>query len=110
MAAATAAKSQSLASTSGRRPVCRSMRATLCWLLAWKPPCAPPGLLCCHVPWHARNAAIQHELLRAMAGSNGDRTMLPIGAAHRPFLEASLRALPWVTVVDPLSVTGGPAR
>ena len=58
----------------------------------------------------ARNAAIQHELLRAMAGSNGDRTMLPIGAAHRPFLEASLRALPWVTVVDPLSVTGGPAR
>jgi hypothetical protein len=59
--------------------------------------------------WHARNAAIQHELLRAMAGSNGGRTLLLIGAAHRPFLEASLRALPWVTVVDPLSVIGGPA-
>jgi hypothetical protein len=54
--------------------------------------------------WHARNAAIQHELLRAMAGINGDRTVLLIGAAHRPFLEASLGALPWVTVVDPLSV------
>lgn len=54
--------------------------------------------------WHARNAAIQHELLRAMAGTNGDRTLLIIGAAHRPFIEASLRALPWVTVVDPLSV------
>lgn len=54
--------------------------------------------------WHARNSAIQHELLRAMAGANGDRTLLIIGAAHRPFIEASLRALPWVTVVDPLSV------
>jgi hypothetical protein len=60
--------------------------------------------------WHARNAAIQHELLRAMAGSNGDRTLLLIGAAHRPYLEASLRALPWVTIVHPLSVIGGPAR
>lgn len=54
--------------------------------------------------WHARNAAIQHELLRTMAGTSGDRTLLLIGAAHRPFLEASLRALPWLTVVDPLSV------
>lgn len=60
--------------------------------------------------WHARNTAMQHELLRAMAGSNGDRTTLLIGAAHRPFLEATLRALPWVTVVDPLSVIGGPVR
>lgn len=54
--------------------------------------------------WHARNSSIQHELLRAMAGTRGDRTLLIIGAAHRPFIEASLRALPWVTVVDPLSV------
>lgn len=60
--------------------------------------------------WHARNAAIQHELLRAMSGTSGDRTLLIIGAAHRPFLEASLRELPWVTIVDPLSVVGGPAR
>lgn len=50
--------------------------------------------------WHARNAAIQHELLRAMAGPQGDRTLLVIGAAHRPFLEASMRALPWVRVAD----------
>lgn len=43
-------------------------------------------------------------LLRAMAGNSGDRTLLIIGAAHRPFIEASMVALPWVTVVDPLSV------
>ena len=60
--------------------------------------------------WHARNAAIQYELLRAMAGSNGDRTLLIIGAAHRPFLDASLRTLPWLTVVEPLDVLGRPAR
>lgn len=54
--------------------------------------------------WHARNAAIQLELLRAAAGKRGDRTLLLIGAAHRPFLEDSLRALPWVTVHQVLSV------
>jgi len=60
--------------------------------------------------WHARNAAIQHELLRAVAGASGNRTLLIIGAAHRPFIEASLRALPWMSVVDPLQVLGEPAH
>lgn len=54
--------------------------------------------------WHARNAAIQLELLRAAAGKRGARTLLLIGAAHRPFLEESLRALPWLTVHPALSV------
>ena len=56
--------------------------------------------------WHARNAAIQHELLRAMAGPQGDRTLLVIGAAHRPFLEASMRTLPWVRVADTPALLG----
>lgn len=50
--------------------------------------------------WHARNAEITARLARELARKDGGRTLLLIGAAHRPFLQASLRALPWVDVVD----------
>ncbi|WP_374471952.1 DUF5694 domain-containing protein [Arenimonas sp.] len=50
--------------------------------------------------WHARNAEITARLAREMAREEGGRTLLVIGAAHRPFLQASLRALPWVDVID----------
>ncbi|MBW8311319.1 MAG: hypothetical protein K0M64_04725 [Rhizobium sp.] len=50
--------------------------------------------------WHARNAEITTRLARELAREDGGRTLLLIGAAHRPFLQASLRALPWVDVVD----------
>lgn len=49
--------------------------------------------------WHARNGEITTGLLRAMAAKDGQKIMLIIGASHRPFIEANLRALPWITVV-----------
>jgi len=49
--------------------------------------------------WHARNAEIAAHVYRAASGPDGARTLLLIGAAHRPFLEAALRAQPWIDVV-----------
>jgi hypothetical protein len=54
--------------------------------------------------WHARNAAIATRILRGLAASDGARVMLLIGAAHRPFVEAALRAQPWLEVVPAMRV------
>lgn len=35
---------------------------------------------------------------RALARGAGERVVLIIGAAHRPFTEADLRAQPWIEV------------
>ena len=48
--------------------------------------------------WHARTAQISSELYRALAQGPEERVLLIIGAAHRPFNEAEMRAQPWVTV------------
>jgi len=48
--------------------------------------------------WHARTAQISSELYRALAKGREERVMLIIGAAHRPFNEAEMRAQPWLTV------------
>lgn len=48
--------------------------------------------------WHARNSEIATQLYRAMAGRDGERVVMIVGAAHRPFLEQALRAQPWVAV------------
>ena len=50
--------------------------------------------------WHARNAEIVAHLSRELSREDGERVLLLIGGAHRPFLEASLRALPWIEVRD----------
>jgi hypothetical protein len=49
--------------------------------------------------WHARNAEIAAHVYRAVSGPDGARTLLLVGASHRPFLEAALRAQPWIEVV-----------
>lgn len=49
--------------------------------------------------WHARNAEIATHLFRALAQADGQRVLLLIGAAHRPYVEAALRSQPWVTTV-----------
>jgi hypothetical protein len=46
--------------------------------------------------WHARNAEITAHLYRALSQPEGGRVLLLIGAAHRPFLEASIAAQPWI--------------
>jgi hypothetical protein len=48
--------------------------------------------------WHARNAQVAAEVFRGMASAEGGRTLLLIGAAHRPFVEALLASQPWTTV------------
>ncbi|MCE5233889.1 MAG: DUF5694 domain-containing protein [Mizugakiibacter sp.] len=48
--------------------------------------------------WHARNADIAAYLYRALASDEGARTVLLIGASHRPFIERALRAQPWIEV------------
>lgn len=48
--------------------------------------------------WHARTAEISAELFRALAQGPEERVMLIIGAAHRSFTEADLRAQPWIEV------------
>lgn len=48
--------------------------------------------------WHARNAEITAHLYRALAQPEGGRVLMLVGAAHRPFLEDSLRAQPWIRV------------
>jgi hypothetical protein len=49
--------------------------------------------------WHARNAAIATHLYRGLASPGGTRTLLVIGAAHRPFLERMLQSQPRVRAV-----------
>lgn len=53
--------------------------------------------------WHARTAEISAELFRALAKGPEERVLLIIGAAHRPFTEADLRAQPWIEV-EPASL------
>lgn len=48
--------------------------------------------------WHARTAEISAEVFRALAKGPDERVLFIIGAAHRPFTEADLRAQPWVEV------------
>lgn len=48
--------------------------------------------------WHARTAEISAELFRALAKGSDERVLFIVGAAHRPFTEADLRAQPWVEV------------
>lgn len=48
--------------------------------------------------WHARTAEISAELFRALAEGPEERVLFIVGAAHRPFTEADLRAQPWVEV------------
>ena len=48
--------------------------------------------------WHARTAEISAELFRALAKGPDERVIFIVGAAHRPFTEADLRAQPWVEV------------
>lgn len=48
--------------------------------------------------WHARTAEISAELFRALAKGPNERVLFIVGAAHRPFTEADLRAQPWVEV------------
>lgn len=50
--------------------------------------------------WHARNSDIAAHVFRAAASAEGARTLLIIGASHRPFIEQALRAQPWVGVVS----------
>ena len=54
--------------------------------------------------WHARTAEISAELHRALAQGPEERVMLIIGAAHRPFSEADMRAQPWVKVLPAASL------
>lgn len=58
--------------------------------------------------WHARNAEIVAHLAREMAREDGARVLLLVGGAHRPFLEASLRTLPWVEVRDARTLLSTP--
>jgi len=53
--------------------------------------------------WHARNGEIVTNTLRAVAEKDGDRVLLLIGAAHRPFLHRTLLAQPWLVVHTPTS-------
>lgn len=53
--------------------------------------------------WHARTAEISAELFRALAQGPEERVVLVIGAAHRAFTEADLRAQPWLDV-EPAAV------
>jgi hypothetical protein len=48
--------------------------------------------------WNARNAQVAAEVFRGIASTEGGRTLLLIGAAHRPFVEALLASQPWTTV------------
>ncbi len=56
--------------------------------------------------WHARTAQVSSELFRALAKGPEERVMLIIGAAHRPFNEAEMRAQPWLAV-EPASALLG---
>lgn len=49
--------------------------------------------------WHARNADIAAFLFRALAHADGERVLMIIGSAHRPFLEEAMRAQPWLNLV-----------
>lgn len=54
--------------------------------------------------WHARTAEISAELFRALAKGPEERVLFIVGAAHRPFTEADLRAQPWVKVQPAISL------
>lgn len=54
--------------------------------------------------WHARTAEISAELFRALAKGPEERVLFIVGAAHRPFTEASLCAQPWVDVQPAISL------
>ncbi len=58
--------------------------------------------------WHARNAEITAYLARELARADGERVLLLVGGAHRPFLQASLGALPWVEVRDAQALLSTP--
>ncbi len=60
--------------------------------------------------WHARNAEIAAHVYRAVAGPDGARTLLVIGASHRPFVEAALRAQPWIDVVPAVRALAAAGR
>lgn len=49
--------------------------------------------------WHARNAEIQTWLFRTLAEADGERPLLLIGGAHRPFVEEALEAHRWLNVL-----------
>jgi len=57
--------------------------------------------------WHARTAEISAELFRALAQGPDERVLFIVGAAHRPFTEADLRAQPWVEVKSASRLLGG---
>lgn len=48
--------------------------------------------------WHARNARIVAELHRSISSPEGGRTLLLIGASHRPFVESQIASQPWTTL------------
>lgn len=54
--------------------------------------------------WQARNADISMRLFRAAADDQGERVLLLIGAAHRPFLESILSGQPYTQLVSSWSV------
>lgn len=56
--------------------------------------------------WHARNAQIGADLFRAIASPEGGRTILVIGASHRPFIESLLASQPWMTLHPAVRVLG----
>jgi hypothetical protein len=49
--------------------------------------------------WHARTSEISAELFRALGQGPRERVMFIVGASHRVFTEASMRAQPWIEVV-----------
>lgn len=59
--------------------------------------------------WHARTAQISSELYRALAKGPEERVLFIVGAAHRPFNEAEMRAQPWLTVEQAATLLGEPA-
>jgi hypothetical protein len=58
--------------------------------------------------WHARTAEISAELFRALAKGPEERVLFIVGASHRAFTEADLRAQPWLQV-EPATALLGPA-
>jgi hypothetical protein len=60
--------------------------------------------------WHARTAELSAELFRALGQGPKERVLFIVGASHRPFAEASLRAQPWLEVVPAESWLGTSPR
>lgn len=53
--------------------------------------------------WHARNSDIAAHMFRAVASAEGERTLLIIGASHRPFIEQALQVQPLSGVIPAAS-------